>query len=244
MLLAYKPGRSLFNRTDPLMKFVWICIIAGWLYTLRDIKTVLPVTLGVTIFSFLAARVGIWRYLKITLIMAISGWGMIVYQGWARPGEGISIWFLNLSYTGMEVGIAIVLRTFGLVASTIAYSVSTSPQELEMSMIKVGIPYRFSRIAYLALRMIPTYQYDLQAIDDVQTLRKSKKGFERIKTTLAALLATEMRSVDTIAIALDVRGFGAHKTRTELNEVHVSKKGLALVIVTIALMIVQLVYFQ
>lgn len=244
MQLAYRPGNSLFHKIDPLMKSLWVLVVAFWLYSLRDISSVTVVSLAITAFALLSAKLKLKRYLKLSGLIFFGSGFLILYQGVFRPGPGIPLGPVVLSYSGMSLGLAIGLRTFGLVAASLAFSVTTSPQELELSLVKIGMPYKIARICYLSLRLFPVFQRDVQAIQDVQHLRGVGKRWKRLRTSVVPLVLTELRQADSIAIALETRGFGLHDTRTELEEVTVSQRGKVLVFSTTLLMVLQYVYIH
>ena len=231
----------MFIRMDPISKLVWAMLAAWWLYGLRTILDIVVVSFGIALAAYVGARFNLTSFLKISLIIFAGGWGLLLYQGFVRPGPGIDILGISLSYEGMTLGVALALRTFGLVATGMAFSVSTSPKDMELALMKIRVPYKIARIAYLALRLIPLFQRDVEDINDSQTLRGVKKGQSRFRKSLIALIATEMRQVDTIAIALETRGFGLFNKRTELQEFHVSKTGITLVLITTILMLVHYV---
>ncbi len=237
MNLAYNAKATVFQKIDPITKLVWTFVVAWWLYGLRDIWSVVAVSFGITLISYVCSKFNLTSFLKVSGIIFLGGWGLMVYQGLFRPGPGIPVGPFVLSYEGMTLGFSLALRTFGLVAAGWAFSISTSPKDMELSMVKMHVPYKIARVAYLSLRLIPIFKRDIQMIQDIQTLRKVKNGLDRFKKSIVALIATEVRQVDTISIALETRGFGLYDKRSELTTVTISKSGIALVTITILLMI-------
>jgi len=248
MNIAYNKKRTFFHSIDPMSKFIWVFLLALWLYALREVIAVITVVTIICAFCAVGARLNIVKFLKISLLIFFASWILVLYQGIIRPGEGINIGFLHLSFFGMQLGLAIGLRTFGLVASTIAFSTTTSPQEFEVSLINTGMSYKIAHIFYLALRFLPVFEKDLQNIQDMSKLRGVKKisGLNdlrrRITIILIALIGTELRQADDTSLALETRGFGLYKTRTFLTEVKFGFRGLILVMVTIILMVLHLIY--
>ncbi len=222
------------------MKFLWVFIIALWLFNLRDITSVAVVSFTTAVFAFLTAKLELRRYLSFSVVIFLGSGFLTLYQGIFRPGPGIHVGPVALSYAGMSLGLAIGLRTFGLIASSLAFSISTSPQDFELALIKIRMPYKIARICYLSLRLIPIFQRDLQTIEDVQNLRGVEKGWNRVKASIVTLIATELRQADNISIALETRGFGLYNVRTELKEVSISHRGIVLVAFTLFLMIFHL----
>jgi energy-coupling factor transport system permease protein len=245
MKISYREGYSMFHRVDPIMKFIWVVIVSVWLFNLRDIASVFVVSVSMTILAILGSNLQIKQYLKISIMLFIGSLFIILYQGFVRHGDGIVLGPITLSYVGLSIGTAICLRTFGLVASALAFSTTTSPQDFEMSLTKLGMSYKMAKICYLSLRLIPIFERDFQTLDDAQRLRNVKKGMSKTVKSVVAFIGTELRHADDIAIALDTRGFGLYPERTQLYSVSISRRGILLVSGTIVLMIIHLyiVYF-
>ncbi|HSX39144.1 MAG TPA: energy-coupling factor transporter transmembrane component T [Candidatus Saccharimonadales bacterium] len=241
MLLAYQPGRTVFHRLDPLTKFVWLLLLSVWLFSLRDVANVLLISGAVLLLAVFAAGIDLRRYIKFSLLLFSGGGFLVVYQAIFQPGAGIDVGAVHFSINGALLGVAISLRNFGLVAGSLAFSTTTSPKDFELMLIKVGLPYRFAKVLYMSLRLLPVFEKDFQNLQDAQKLR-GVKGIRALRTSLIALAATELRQVDNIALALETRGFGLHETRTELTEVKISTLGMIMVIATLVAMIAHLLY--
>lgn len=237
MQIAYRSGDSFLHKVDPIMKFLWLLIVATWLYSLRDIILVSIVSMGTAVFAVLGAKLELQPYLKLAVLAFISSGFLVLYHGIFQQGPGISVGPIVLSYEGIELGLAIGLRVFGIVAASLAFSVSTSPQDLTLALVKIGVSYKLAHICYLSLRLLPIFQRDMQTIQDIQRLRGAERGWNRLKTSIIALLACELRQVDNITIALETRGFGLHKSRTELRQVTINARGIALVLSTFILIV-------
>jgi energy-coupling factor transport system permease protein len=238
--IAYSEGHSLFHEMDPLTKFVWCFLVAVWLLSLRQLGHVIFLSLILLIVAVLGANIDIVQHMKTTLILFTGGAFLIIYQGYFQPGPGIDIWAIHFSYRGIELGFALTLRTIGLVASSLAFSRTTRPKDMALAMEQLGMSYRYSHVIYLALRFIPLFERDMQLINDAQKLRRVEGGLTKLTKTTIAMLATELRRVDETAIALETRGFGLHKQRTNLEKIAISRNGTILVACTTLLMIVHL----
>ncbi len=188
--------------------------------------------------AIVGARINLLEYFRISLLFFVGGTFLIAFQGLFRSGEGIDFLVLHFSYEGMSLGLAIALRTFGLVATGLSFSQTTRPKDMALSLIQIGLSYRIAHVAYLALRFLPILEADLQALNDAQQLRGVKRGWGKIKSTVIALIATQLRQSEETAIALETRGFGLHDTQTKLEEVRISMVGVILVVLTLMLIIV------
>lgn len=244
MKISYRPGTTWFHSLDPITKSIWCLIISVWLICLRKPLPVFLVCLVIFIVSMVGSRLSLKEYGKVLLIIGISGIGLVLFQGIFQPGPGQDIWFIHLSYKGLSLGTAILLRLIGVVASALAFSTTTSPKDISTAMTKMKIPYRISHMVYLALRFIPLVISDLESINDIQQLRHVKKGVKRTIKTLVTLLATELRRVDDTVIALDTRAFGLYPNQTIIRPININPSGVILVTFTIVVMIIQLMFFN
>jgi energy-coupling factor transport system permease protein len=215
-------------------------IVSLWLISIRDLSTVIVVTMTVTFISFIGARISLRRYLRVVLLLLMGSIWLAVLQGLVRPGPGYDLGPFHLSYEGLELGLTLALRAFGLVACSLAFSRTTRPQDMSLLLIKLGMPYQLAHVAYLALRFLPLLEADIRHIDDAQRLRGVTGRWQRITKTMIALIATEIRRAEETAIALETRAFGLFDTQTQVEEITVKRSGLVLIGVTVALIIAHL----
>jgi energy-coupling factor transport system permease protein len=241
-MLAYKEGNSWFHRMDPLTKFAWISIIALWLLSLREAGPIIAVSIGVFWVALIGAGLNVLRYLKSVLLIMVGGSTLILYQGWFRPGPGIDVGPIHFSYDGMQFGLVLLTRTFGIVAASLAFSRTTRPKDVALSLIKLTMPYKFAHLGYLSLRFLPLFHADMQHLNDAQKLRGIKPGPKMMIRSFVALLITELRRTEETAIALEVRAFGLHKEQTQVEEITIAKSGVLLVTVTVIIMIAQVAW--
>ena len=242
MRIVYYSGKTWFHHLDPITKAVWCLVINIWLICLRDPFPVFVISFSTLMVSIIGAGLNIKEYSKALLAIGISGVGIVLFQGIFQPGPGLNFWFIHLSNKGLGIGIAILLRLIGTVASALAFSTTTSPKDISTAMIKLGISYRISHVVYLSLRFLPLISNDLEFIKDIQQLRQVKKGIKKTTKALIALLATELRRAEDTVIALDTRAFGLYPNRTITKPITINTSGIVLVTITIVIMIVHLVY--
>jgi energy-coupling factor transport system permease protein len=236
-MLAFREGQTWFHKMDPLTKFGWTCLITIWLMSLRDLPSVIVVSIGVLVIAIFGAGLEIFRYLKVAVPLMLGGIFMIAFQGYFRPGPGIDLLSIHFSYEGMELGLILALRAFGLVASSLAFSRTTRPKSVTLSLVKLGMPYKIAHVAFLALRFLPLLEADMQTIQDAQQIRGVRGGWGKMQKTILALIVTEVRRADETAIALETRGFGLYPTQTVLEQVTISRNGVMLLLITIAALI-------
>ncbi len=241
-MLAYRDGNTFFHHIDPITKSIWVLLVSVWLISIRDFWSVVVVSGGVLLISVFAARINLRVYLRIVVLLLSGSVSLVFFQGLFRPGVGLDLWIFHLSYDGMQLGVVLALRTFGLVAASLAFSRTTKPKHMALALIRVGMPYRLAHVAYLGLRFLPLLEADMRVINDAQKLRGVKGGWAKIKKTMIALTATELRRAEETAIALETRAFGLYDKQTILEEITITKRGVILVAVTATIIIAQIIW--
>ncbi len=233
MKMIYSSGDTLFHHIDAYSKFIWSLIIAVWLMTIRDLPSVAVANCLIFATVYFGANISFTKYIRLVSFVSFGGIWLILYHGYFHSGSGIYVLGIPLSYQGMAIGLTIGLRTFGLVASGLAFSTTTSPTDLVTMFVQIGVPYRIAHVIYLGVRFITIFERDLQAIYDVQQLRGVTKRRNKFIKSLVAMLATQLRRVDETAIALETRAFGLYETQTILNPVYLTMKGILLLGISI-----------
>ena len=110
----------------------------------------------------------------------------------------------------------------------VIFFLTTHPSEFASSLNKAKIPYQGAFSVSLALRYFPDIARQFTDISQAQQARgidmsKKEKLMTRLKNALlvvSPLIFSTLDRVDYISNAMDLRGFGKHKTRTW----YVSKK--------------------
>jgi len=242
MKIAYDATKSsLFHNIDPINKFIWCFLVAIWLISLRDIFSVVIVSMGILVFVIFASKLSLKKYLLLSCLLLSASIFIIIFQGIFQEGEGLKIWFISLSYNGLILGTAIALRTFGFLASSIAFTTTTKPKDISLLMIKLGFSYRIAHVLYLVLRFIPLFETDAETINDMYNLRGVKKNLDRFIKSIITIVSTELRRADETAIALETRAFGLYKRKTIINDIKISRSGLILNGITIILIITHII---
>ena len=113
-------------------------------------------------------------------------------------------------------------KYFSAIPLGMIFILTTNPSEFASSLSGVGVSYKVGTSLSLTLRYFPDVAHDYDTIKLTQEARgldMSKKAslVSRIKnasTILAPLIFTTMDRIELITNAMDLRGFGKHKTRT------------------------------
>lgn len=135
------------------------------------------------------------------------------------PGRWDLTWE-QLFYQGL-----VTLKYLAVLPAVLTFVGTTPPSEFAASLNKIGIPYRFAYSVALALRFIPDVQREFTTVSLAQQARGldiSRKvsigmRIRNITRILMPLLLGTFDRIETIAAAMELRGFGREKTRTWLS---------------------------
>ena len=116
----------------------------------------------------------------------------------------------------------IVLKYCTIVPSVFMFITSTNPSEFAASLNAIKLPYTASYSVAIALRYVPDVQSEFNKIKNAQEARgiemSSKANiFSRLKNMgaiLFPLVFSSMEKIDSVTNAMELRGFGKHKSRT------------------------------
>ncbi|MEU4419055.1 energy-coupling factor transporter transmembrane component T [Actinoplanes sp. NPDC024001] len=148
-----------------------------------------------------------------------------------------TIWSGALT-TGLATGLRVVsVMLFALVAG-----LTTDGNDLVRSMIAhLRMPYRIGYAGFAAMRFVPRFRSDLEII----RLAHRVRGVDGGRGPLAAarryggytvpLLAGAIRHGDRVSLAMEARGFGAYRTRTERRQVPLRLRDAVLAVWLLAL---------
>ncbi|MRG59409.1 energy-coupling factor transporter transmembrane protein EcfT [Agromyces sp. CFH 90414] len=120
------------------------------------------------------------------------------------------------------VGLATALRIAALVLLSLLAGLTTGGPELVRAMVQnLRVPYRIGYTALAALRFVPRFGHELEVIRAAHRVRGTDHGrgpiawLRRTVGLAIPLLASAIRHAERVALAMDARAFGAHRTRTE-----------------------------
>ncbi|MDO5721388.1 MAG: energy-coupling factor transporter transmembrane component T [Actinomycetaceae bacterium] len=143
----------------------------------------------------------------------IYGTSHILWSGWGRWHVSAEQLFYQLNVT---------LKYFAVIPIALLFIVTTSPSEFASSLHRVGVPYKVAYSVSLALRYIPDVQREFRDISHAQQARGIDTSREvpfsqRLRSTAAILiplLLSSLARIETVATAMELRGFGTGKSRS------------------------------
>jgi energy-coupling factor transport system permease protein len=126
----------------------------------------------------------------------------------------------------LEIGLATGLRVVAVMLLALIAGLTTDGTDLVRSMIAhLRMPYRIGYAGFAAMRFVPRFRRDLEIIRLAHRVRGVDGGrgpvatLRRYNGYAVPLLAGALRHGDRVSLAMEARGFGAFRTRTERRHV-------------------------
>ncbi|MCX8187085.1 MAG: energy-coupling factor transporter transmembrane protein EcfT [Nitrososphaeria archaeon] len=230
--LQFYPGKSIVHRLDPRVKlFLSSALLITTLLYLEVTVTTLIIVIEVALAA-VSGTVKRWIrtvYGAIPLIIAVFAMNYLVrafqYSGFLNP-------------MGLYESFAASYRLIAFLASFSIFFLTTTPEELGMTLTKLRVPYTYTFAFISAIRFTPILAEELQTIMDAQRARglELDRGgpLARIRKyipVLVPLIVNILRRSYELAEAMEVKCFGASKKRTFLKELKMTPKDLAVLVI-------------
>jgi len=227
----YFPGQSAIHRLDPRTKILCIIIyiVAVFLvdtyvgYGIVALFTGFCIAISGIPFRFVAK--GVKPIMVFVVITAL-------FNLFLTSGEIVWEWkFLKITYEGIHLAIAMMLRLFFLVLGTSMLTLTTSPialtdgiEHLLSPFKKIGLPaHELAMMMTIALRFVPTLLEETDKIVKAQTARGAAfdsgnilKKAKAMIPVLIPLFVSAFRRADELAVAMECRCYKGGQNRTRL----------------------------
>ncbi|MGH3341758.1 MAG: energy-coupling factor transporter transmembrane component T family protein [Carbonactinosporaceae bacterium] len=238
--LAYRDANSPFHRMDPFAKTLYILGVSF----VAIFNTNLWVGLALFVFTLCCAAflTGVslrayWTFGKVLLpfVIILAVVFPFFYGGQATAGSAdvaIHTPIRDLTWGALGFGGLLALRFLAIGVSSLTFAFTTHPTDLVQRFSRRGFDYRLVHAPVLGLVLFPSFLQlgrDIsvtQRIRDLgQDMNPVTRKWHRLKHLAFAMLVLGLRNGQTQAMALDIRGYGAHKTRTYMRPVPESRGG-------------------
>lgn len=217
----FVPGDGWLHRLHPWPKV--LLVLAGVLAPFVVPIVALPVLIVAAAAGALTAGLGrgYLRNLAIGTLPAVAS--ILVVNGFFFPGAEdllLALGPFNLTREGLAFGVPIALRIVAAVAVTIAFVMSTRPDDLMEALIERGASPKLAFVVLGAIQTIPRMHDKANRILDAQQargLRTSGSFRARARAVvplLGPLVIGSLIDVRERSLALEARGFGARGART------------------------------
>ena len=231
-LFSYSSIDTPIHRLSGLTKLITFLLLTFAVMFSYDIRVILTVM----VFSFYILKVSKIKFSQIKLMVIYAGAFLItnmIITYLFSPEEGVRIYgtrhqILQLfgRYTITLEQLFYLTTKFLKYASVIPLGIifllTTNPSEFASAMNRVGVNYKAAYAVSLTLRYFPDIQREYNNISLAQQARgldlshkaKLKDRFKNALLIIVPLIFSTLDRIESISNAMDLRGFGKHKTRT------------------------------
>jgi energy-coupling factor transport system permease protein len=248
--LRYIQRSSLLHRTYPLVKLIWVFLVALGLFLYRTPISGLVMLTAVLALALVAGRIPLRAITGSSKIIFGLGILLMIFHFFADPGAPVlQFGPLTITDEGLRQGPVFFFRLSVVVLSSFLLIWTTDSRDLMVSLTQAGISYRYAFAVFLALRFLPMVQREVDSVRAAHAIRgraaRSNLGhrFKLWQRYMFTILVNGLRKAETTAAALECRAFGSYPTRTNLKDVTFHPASLILLIAT-ALLIGGMVYLE
>jgi energy-coupling factor transport system permease protein len=236
-LFLYVDRGTWLHRRDPRVKllallglFVVALVINSPLrFLLLIAALVLFLTLG-------GALRNLGKMMPLLLLLFLSS--SVLWTLFTRGERILYRWGgLQISAEGLVHGISMGLRLDTLVMAGLLFLSTTSIEEFTWSLSRLGVPFPIAFALSTAFRLVPTFLGTGATVVEAQKSRgldlEGGHVIARVRKHIPLLIpifVSAMRSADLLAMALESKGFGAHRRRTFYLESRLRPADYALVV--------------
>ncbi len=227
--IKYFPGTTFLHRLDPRTKFLLLTLFIFTEVAFLDIR-ILVFPIIASILLYLSAKIpfketrGTWKFLLTIIVLISSINALFTFLGATVPNPHIiaKFWVFRITVEGIFFAVASIMRFLSLATVSVCVIMTTDPGLYAPALAKLGMPYKGAFVVDLSLRYLPVYVDDLETTMNAQMARgfkvKARGGLlARILNTVPLLVPVAMNamlSIYDVADAMELRAFGAEKTRT------------------------------
>ena len=210
-VIDYIPGTSLLHRLNPVTK---LALAAGIILAtfLGDTYPLLIALLALTFALGAYARAAGGLVSLSKLMVPLSLIMLVLQTAFIRTGDPVALW---VTTDGLVTGTKAALRLLGVALPLILMLTVTKLNDLANAVVEVlHVPYRYVFTFTTALRFVPVFSQEMNAIMEAQTARgveyDTKNPLKKIQLMLplcVPLLVSSVGKTDATALAAEQRGF-------------------------------------
>ena len=210
-VIDYIPGTSLLHRLNPVTK---LALAAGIILAtfLGDTYPLLVALLALTFALGAYARAAGGLVSLSKLMVPLSLIMLVLQTAFIRTGDPVFLW---VTTDGLVTGTKAALRLLGVALPLILMLTVTKLNDLANAVVEVlHVPYRYAFTFTTALRFVPVFSQEMNAIMEAQTARgveyDTENPLKKIQLMLplcVPLLVSSVGKTDATALAAEQRGF-------------------------------------
>jgi energy-coupling factor transport system permease protein len=147
-----------------------------------------------------------------------------------KEGETVfSSGLIQITNQALLLAVTVSLRFITIILFSYLFVLTTEPTSFVLSMVQLGLPYRFGFSIITAIRMVPIVKSEFTRISFAQISRGATYQFSpvnqfflNIKQFLKVLIISMIKRVNSLVVSMEGRSFGLYKSRTFIKEISYS----------------------
>ncbi|MGI9861090.1 energy-coupling factor transporter transmembrane component T [Moorella naiadis] len=224
----FQGGNSPVTRLDARTKLLYV----GWVFIMIMVFSH-PLYQALTFATVLAMIIAghlSWRQVfrsgRIGLYVGFFSWLLwtLFLRNTGHPLAAIPVLSWPITDLGFTYGLGVAFRIFTLFFAFIVVAMTTSTRDLIAGLYYLRLPFAFSFVIGIILRLIPHFLAEHETIVEAQKSRACEfdKGglWSRFKKHTAYVIPLSLRSlkiVNDMSVAMESRAFDPNRPRTLIN---------------------------
>ena len=242
-VFQFRSGRSVFHRLDPLSKLAWLIGVSLLAFGAYIAWIQIIISAIVVATALLLARLSPLEIIRGTWLLMIACASFFVIQSAMLPGTTIAFRVLSkpIYVESIDYALASALRIYTIILSSMVFVRTTDPRDLAISLVtQMRLPYRIAYAFFIALRIVPTIEEEIQIIRAAQAVRGVARQrtiagrIGEMKRYAMPLLVGSLRRAAMMAMSMEGRAFGAYPQRTFVDAPRMGAPGIVVFAVTLA----------
>ncbi len=221
------------HRLNPLAKIAAPLPAMVLLLLARDVAT--PVTFAaialvlLLVGAHLRARALLLLLVVLPLAVGVLSLSFGFWVDSAKLADSpvlLQVGDIRFTVAAWMVGLATATRLTSIIVLSLLAGLTSTGADLVRAMVQqLRVPYRIGYTALAAFRFVPRFGHELEVIRAAHRVRGMAggrgplAGARRHLGYVVPLLAGAIRHAERVALAMDSRAFGAHRTRTERHRI-------------------------
>jgi len=222
---AYKPGNSLLHRSDGRIKLAMLILwTAAFLapgslmVQLRSYSgLLLLICFNLSLREAFKPLKSIWPLLVLVFIITppFHQGGSLLFQ--------LGNWY-RITPEGLREAGILIIRFSGITSLFFLFFRTTTIDTFILVLRWYGLPYNAALVITIAFRYIPSLINLYKNIQDAHALRRPPlqqgriynpfRRFTHLFPSLVSVMIHSIKSIPSLSMALEIRGFGRHNQRT------------------------------
>jgi len=245
----YYEGKGFLYKIDPRAKVIATLVACVFVFIPMIFLSLIVFSLSLVFLSlYSVGKKQTYNIFKAIFPMIIL---VIIFSPfYERAGTPLLVLQNNLMLTkeGLLHSLELTLRFFSITFACSILFLTTKMNDFILALQAFKIPYRTCLTISLVFRTIPTIFDAFNQISDSHSLRRSndnkKKRLKNLFPTLTSALVVSLKTIPSLAMALEARGYGSMNNRTSYKQLPKKKSFFIQTVVILVIYIIMVLAFR